>query len=183
MNKSGLSAARNLVRPFFNQRKVKPHWKQIQAIRGIVTEENAAQILAITEGKAHFPFPGLGNTFPVSPERLPYGGFRRLTALTERRELQLQIARLNHHAEQVAQALGSLANINDQLATGEWSETHQALLEAHEEAFGWSLVYTRKSLLALVMSEGLTGLNRSVRNSVERYPNRLWSSTAITSMI
>jgi hypothetical protein len=146
----------------------------MQTVRQQTQPTDYAAICTITESNVAYPFPGLGNTFPQVQRTIPNGSFHRLRALELRRELALQVARLNHHATKLIPALESLARINESLANNA-PETAAATIATHKEAYGLSLVVLKKELLLAVERHGLPGLARGYRQLTEGDESTAWA--------
>lgn len=171
---SAPSKVRNSFRPFFNDHKNRPFWKQMQTVRQQTRSTDFAAICTITEGNAAYPFPGLGNTFPQAQRTVPNSSFRHLNALEVRRELALHVARLNHHATKLAAALGSLVRINEYLARHALEEA-EATIAAHKEAYGLSFVLLKKELLLALEQHGLPGLAKAYKRLTEGNESTAWA--------
>ncbi|WP_315781532.1 MULTISPECIES: hypothetical protein [unclassified Bradyrhizobium] len=130
----------------------------------------------IEDNKA-YPFPGLGNSFPVEESKVPDPAFGLLRPLKLTNELALQVARLNHYSSKLTDALNSLADINDHLARGRLRETEEALAE-HRRLYGLSLIALKKDLLAALERDGLAGLSRRYKSLTADCQNTAWALLA-----
>jgi hypothetical protein len=90
------------------------------------------------------------------------------------RELSLQIARLNHHANRLAQALASLASINECLTGGKLDQAKEAI-SLHKATFGHSLIIAKKELFVALQVNGHSGLVEAYRNLTTEYQRTAWS--------
>src|SRR5262249_35799185 len=153
----GAQQSPELLPSFFQRQKKKPFWKEIQTVRQQTSATDYALICELAEGNAAYPFPGLGNTYPNSERATPNSAFRLLKPLTECREVELQVARLNHHKARLSSALESLALVNERIASHELEQA-DATIAAHKEAHGLSLVILKKELLLALERHGLPGL-------------------------
>jgi hypothetical protein len=113
---SGITKARNSLRPLFNDRKAISFWKQIQAVRQETSFADLPALCSFAESNSAFPFPGIGNTFPEYARLIPNPKFGLLRPLELRRELALQVARINHHAIRVRDALNSISQQHRKVA-------------------------------------------------------------------
>jgi hypothetical protein len=102
---SSITKTRNSFRAFFNARKPRPFWKEMQAVRQEVPSTDYALMCTVTEDNSAYPFPGLGNTFPRDAKLVPNYRFQHLRPLDLTRESALQVARINYQAQNVADAL------------------------------------------------------------------------------
>jgi len=171
---SSLAKARNSFRPFFNARKPRPFWKEMQTVRHDTPVADYPLIFSVTENNRAYPFPGIGNTFPHDPTFIPNFRFQGLKPLELPRELAFQIARLNHHSDMLSHCLESLARINEYLVRKEKSAV-EAELAAHKEKYGLSLQVLKKELLNAVQHEGLPGLARRQKELVGGYQRTGWA--------
>jgi hypothetical protein len=131
----------------------------MQAVRQEIPSTDYALICTVTEDNSAYPFPGLGNTFPRDAKLVPNYRFQNLRPLDLTRECALQVARINYHAQNVADALKSLAQINKHLAQKEFLQAEEALLK-HRELYGLSFILLKKDLLLSLERQSLPGLNK-----------------------
>jgi len=167
-------AARNSLRSLFGNKTPKRWYKNIDTVRSMINSANSNQILSLTEAKAHYAFPGLGNTFPVNPSTIPFIPFNKLKPLTEEREFFIQTARINFHSTRVCETLESLSTINHILSIGAPSEKCINLIYSHAEEFGWSFVLLKKLLLAILLTEGLPGLSKKAHEVSSQFDRTVW---------
>jgi hypothetical protein len=145
----------------------------MQRVRQLTAPTNYASICEIIEDNPAYPFPGFGNTFPRIEREVPNIGFRRLKALELRKELGLQVARLNHHATKLATALESIAKINEFLTNNAYEEA-EASIAAHKEAYGLSFLVLKKELLLGLERHNLPGLARMYKRLTEPAASTAW---------
>jgi hypothetical protein len=146
----------------------------MQTVRQQTLPADYAAICTIIEGNTAYPFPGLGNTFPQTPGTVPNSSFRQIKALDLRREIALEVARLNHHATKLTAALKSLAQINEALASRALEEAATGIA-THKQAHGLSLVLLKKELLLAVERHGLAGLARAYKRLTEGHQDTAWA--------
>jgi hypothetical protein len=144
--KSQMLQVRNALRPFFNAHRNIKRASQFQTIRKVVPVDELGQLYHLTEHNRAYRFPGLGNTFPRNPASVPDATLRLLSPLSLSREVNLHVARLNHHADAVGRALSDLADINEAVRINDWTEA-EALIARHRHEHGLSLAVLRKDLL------------------------------------
>ena len=171
---SAQAKVRNSFRPFFNSRKLRAFWKEMQTVRHETSPKDYATIFAVVEDNPAYPFPGFGNTFPHDARMVPNQRFRNLKPLELSRELTLQVARLNYHSSKLLPALTSLASINGHLAEQKNAEA-LAAITAHREAHGLSFVLLKKNLLQSVGHERLPGLAKRSRELTNDYQRTGWA--------
>jgi hypothetical protein len=165
---SSITKTRNSFRAFFNARKPRPFWKEMQAVRQEVPSTDYALMCTVTEDNSAYPFPGLGNTFPRDAKLVPNYRFQHLRPLDLTRESALQVARINYQAQNVADALKSLAQINKHLTQKEFLQAEEALLK-HRELYGLSFILLKKDLLLSLERQSLPGLNKRSKALTAEY--------------
>ncbi|MBY2914131.1 hypothetical protein [Rhizobium leguminosarum] len=173
MDQVGL--VRNSLRPLFGAKKTSSLYKNLNTVRSVINAANANQILSLVESKQHFPFPGLGNTFPKDPASIPILFFRNIKQLSEPKEITIQISRANHYGSALADSLRSLSNINTMLARGVFDQEISILISGHINQYGWSFVILRKLLMSKLLEAGLPGLSRAVQDISAQFDRRVWS--------
>jgi hypothetical protein len=80
----------------------------------------------------------------------------------------LQVARINYQAQNVADALKSLAQINKHLTQKEFLQAEEALLK-HRELYGLSFILLKKDLLLSLERQSLPGLNKRSKALTAEY--------------
>jgi hypothetical protein len=171
---SGLTRARNSLRPFFNKRRKAPYWKELQAVRQETPTQDLAAVCAFAESNSAYPFPGIGNTFPRDASAVPNIRLRHLKPLELSRELALQVARLNHHEAPLLAALQSLAEVNNFLVRGEL-ENAELAVAAHKRNHGVSLAIVKKELLLGLERQGLPGLSKKYKTLTSGIEKTAWA--------
>ncbi|MGD0432658.1 MAG: hypothetical protein ABSA58_16360, partial [Acetobacteraceae bacterium] len=169
--------ARNALRPFFNARRDIPRATQFQTVRKVVPPDELARLYSQTEHNRAYRFPGLGNTFPRDPDKVPDATLRRLSSLSLSREVELHVARLNHHADALGRALTDLATINDAVRMDSWTDA-ETLVAQYRQEHGLSLAAMRKDLLVAFQNFGLSGLARRYAQIVEGTQPSSWALLA-----
>ena len=168
---------RNALRPFFNASKEINRYIQFQTIREVVPLDGLQQLHHLIEHNRAYRFPGLGNTFPRDPLKVPDGTLRRLSPLGLSREVSLHVARLNHHVAALTLALTKLADVNDAIRASDWTEAEAGIATCGRE-HGISLALLRKDLLVSFQTFGLSGLSRRYTQSVEGVQGSAWALLA-----
>jgi hypothetical protein len=140
----------------------------MQAVRQEVPSTDYALMCTVTEDNSAYPFPGLGNTFPRDAKLVPNYRFQHLRPLDLTRESALQVARINYQAQNVADALKSLAQINKHLTQKEFLQAEEALLK-HRELYGLSFILLKKDLLLSLERQSLPGLNKRSKALTAEY--------------
>lgn len=146
----------------------------MQSVRVDTSPLDFPAVCSLAESNPTYPFPGFGNTFPTEVSRVPDPRFASLRPLELSKELALQIARLNHHADKLVPALKSLATINAQLAERDFETTERSIL-AHKEKYGVSFVILKKELFLSVDKNNLRGLYKQVKSLTAANENTAWA--------
>ena len=158
---------RNLFRNFFNYKAShrasssghnRPYWKEFQAVRRLTSSTDASRLYTIVEQNKHYPFQGLGNTFPHDKNRFIDSRLAPLTPLGLSKELSLQTARLNFYKDQVCASLKGIVTVNDALRREEWAGAIRNV-NIHRSLFGESYILLKKELLATLGHGGLSALS------------------------
>ncbi|CAO4135134.1 hypothetical protein [Methylorubrum extorquens] len=152
---------KNALRTYFNykgqknktQRAKDFHWKEFQKIRASTDPSDYSDLYQIVENNKHYPFSGLGNSFPEDKARLPDSRLRSIDALPLRKELDIQFARILHHKDAVIRAVASIDGISRSLADGSFAET-KTLIDQHRIEFGESLILAKKEFLLSLETGG-----------------------------
>jgi hypothetical protein len=146
----------------------------MQSVRMETPSSDYLAVCALAESNPVYPFPGLGNIFPLDESAFPHSGFRNLKPLELSKELSLQISRLNYHAAKLSPAIESLASINNHLANADFEQA-EASIALHKKSHGLSFVVLKKELLLAVERNGLSGLYKQVKTLTKNYENTAWA--------
>ncbi|WP_294210579.1 hypothetical protein [uncultured Sphingomonas sp.] len=178
-SRSKLVQARNALRPFFRNPRQPSRWKQFQTIRQTASASELPELMQLMEQNPAYGFPGLGNTYPTNSETIPDTALIRLSPLHLNREIKIQIARINHHAEKLTDALLSMSELNELLLKRS-SDDFNLASEVHKGRFGLSVALMRKELLASLQHGGLSGLSRRYKSLISGCERRAWGLIAHT---
>lgn len=146
----------------------------MQKVRQLTPPNEYSAICGVLEDNASYPFPGLGNTFPILEQSVPNISFSHLTPLAVNRELSLQLTRLNHHCFRLNAALESLSQINSHLVNHEFVKAETAIT-AHKIAHGYSLALLKKDLLLALERHGLPGLSKRYKTLTSGHESTAWA--------
>jgi hypothetical protein len=169
---------RNLFRQHFNRANTHlstiahgrntTYWKEIQKARRLTPRADLEKLYHIVEENPYYPFPGMGTTFPFDSKQVVDSRLRHLTPLVLEREVEIQIARLNHHSKALISALESISNINDAIRSENWDASEKAISE-HKVLFGSSMVILKKEFLSTLGLASLGGLSKRYRELSRPY--------------
>lgn len=171
---NSLVAIRNTLRPFFNRTKPLRRDQHFQKIRTSARDSDLPIIYAQIEENRAYQFSGLGNTYPATSDNIPDVSLSKLTPLALRREVSLQIYRLNHHSQKIVLALDSLHSINTAIENEEW-EHAEVLIDAHKADYGFSILINKKELLVAFQRHGIPGLSKRYKGLTHTSERRAWA--------